>query len=63
MTVRVITPSSSTPASTSALALNQHLISADFTIPDGETAMVSRYVEIATGVTLTTGTDSDLEIG
>lgn len=54
------TPSSS---SSSALALSQHVISADFTIPASQAAYVTRYVEIAAGITLTIEADGDLEIG
>lgn len=39
-----------------------HLISASTIIPAGQTQMVTRYVEIAAGVTLEIGLDADLEV-
>lgn len=50
-------------AAASPLVHNPHILSVDFTLPDGTAAYVPRYFEIAAGVTLTLGADSDLEIG
>lgn len=41
----------------------QHVFSTNATIPAGYSLYVSRYVEIAAGVTLEIGADADLEIG
>ena len=48
---------------TSALALSQHVITTNFTVVAGDSVYVSRYLEIASGITVTIGTDADLEIG
>jgi hypothetical protein len=44
------------------LALNKH-IPANFVVTAGTSAYVSRYIEIAAGVTIEVGADGDLEIG
>lgn len=41
----------------------QHVFTSNTTIPAGYSLYVSRYVEIAAGVTLTVDDDADLEIG
>lgn len=46
-----------------ALDYSSHLVSANFSVPAGCSAYVSRYVEIAAGITLEVGADADLEIG
>lgn len=46
-----------------ALALNQHVLVANFTITAGWTAYITRYLEVAVGFTLEIGLDGDLEIG
>jgi len=63
MSLRVtIPPGASTPTAPSALALSQHIITSNFTVTDGYTADVVRYIEIADGITLEIGDDADLEI-
>lgn len=39
-----------------------HVVSADLTIPAGASLTVTRYVEVAAGVTLEIGAGGDLEI-
>jgi hypothetical protein len=51
-----------TTLDTLAMVISKHVISSNLTIPDGYSAVVSRYVEIAANITLTIGSDSDLEI-
>jgi len=46
----------------SALALNKHVLSANFTVTAAYGVVVPRYIEIAAGITLTLGDDADLEI-
>lgn len=48
-------------ASTGLLA-GQHIVGVDTTIPAGYSVDISRYVEIADGITLDIGDDADLEI-
>ena len=42
---------------------SSHLISADHTITAGTSVYISRYMEVASGITLETGLDADLEVG
>jgi hypothetical protein len=46
-----------------ALQLDQHVLSANFSITPGWAAYITRYLEIAAGFTLEIGLDGDLEIG
>lgn len=50
-------------ASAGALPSSKHVITENHTIPAGESAHVTRYLEIASGITLEIGADADLEIG
>lgn len=64
MTVKLINPpSSSSSSTTSAINIDQHVIAASFVITAGYSAYLSRYIEIASGITLEIGSDADLEIG
>ncbi len=47
----------------SPLVYIPHVLTADYTLPDGVGAYIPRYFEIAAGVTFTIGANSDLEIG
>jgi hypothetical protein len=49
--------------SSGGLALSQHVLGTNFTITAGYSAYVTRYMELAAGVTLEIGLDGDLEIG
>ena len=46
-----------------ALALSVHVIAASFTVTAGNSAYISRYIEISDNITLEIGDDGDLEIG
>ena len=61
MSVSVI-PGPATAGVASDIALSKHINVADFVITAGYSAVVVRFVEIAVGVTIELGSDSDLEI-
>jgi hypothetical protein len=49
--------------SSGPLAFSNHALSSNLTVTAGKSAYLSRYLEIAAGVTVEIETDSDLEIG